>query len=62
MAAFQANAERFGREWIMIANPTYGSFDTAPFGEIFFDHFLHPGELPGDVEGGNLGGGTVFQF
>ena len=35
MAAFQANAERFGREWIMIANPTYGSFDTAPFGHDF---------------------------
>ena len=23
--------DRWGREWIMIANPTYGSFETAPF-------------------------------
>jgi len=35
LAAFEANAQRFGREWIMIANPTYGSFDTAPFGHDF---------------------------
>jgi acid phosphatase len=26
-----ANRDRWGREWIMIANPSYGSFETAPF-------------------------------
>lgn len=35
LKAFEANAQRFGHEWIMIANPTYGSFDTAPFGHDF---------------------------
>ena len=35
LAAFEANRARWGREWIMIANPTYGSFDTAPFGHDF---------------------------
>lgn len=35
LKAFEANAQRFGREWIMLANPTYGSFDTAPFGHDF---------------------------
>jgi 5'-nucleotidase (lipoprotein e(P4) family) len=29
---FEENKERWGREWLMIANPTYGSFDAAPFG------------------------------
>jgi acid phosphatase len=29
---FEANKERWGREWLVIANPTYGSFDAAPFG------------------------------
>jgi predicted secreted acid phosphatase len=29
LKAFEANRTRFGREWIMIANPSYGSFDTA---------------------------------
>lgn len=29
---FEEHRERWGREWIMIANPTYGSFETAPFG------------------------------
>jgi 5'-nucleotidase (lipoprotein e(P4) family) len=27
--------DRWGREWIMIANPAYGSFETAPFGHDF---------------------------
>jgi 5'-nucleotidase (lipoprotein e(P4) family) len=35
LAAFEANRVRWGREWIMIANPTYGSFDTATFGHDF---------------------------
>jgi len=33
--AFEENAARWGREWIMIANPSYGSFDTAPYGHDF---------------------------
>ena len=28
---FEENKERWGREWLVIANPTYGSFDAAPF-------------------------------
>lgn len=28
---FEANRERWGREWIMLPNPTYGSFESAPF-------------------------------
>jgi hypothetical protein len=27
--------DRWGREWIMIANPTHGSFETAPFNHDF---------------------------
>jgi 5'-nucleotidase (lipoprotein e(P4) family) len=33
--AFEENKARWGREWLMLANPTYGSFDTAPFGHDF---------------------------
>jgi acid phosphatase len=35
LKAFDENKDRFGREWLVIANPTYGSFDTAPFGHDF---------------------------
>ena len=28
---FEESRERWGREWLVIANPTYGSFDAAPF-------------------------------
>lgn len=35
LKAFEANRARFGREWIMIANPSYGSFDTATYGHDF---------------------------
>lgn len=35
LKAFDENKERWGREWLMIANPTYGSFDTAPYGHDF---------------------------
>ena len=28
---FEANKERWGRDWIMLANPSYGSFESAPF-------------------------------
>jgi acid phosphatase len=31
----EANKDRWGREWIMIANPAYGSFESAPFGHNF---------------------------
>jgi len=33
--AFEDNKERWGREWIMLANPTYGSFETVAFGHDF---------------------------
>ncbi len=29
---FDENKQRWGREWLVVANPTYGSFDAAPFG------------------------------
>lgn len=32
---FEANKERWGREWIMLANPSYGSFESAPFGHDY---------------------------
>lgn len=35
LAVLEQHRDRWGREWIMIANPTYGSFDTAPFGHDF---------------------------
>ena len=35
LKAFEENKVRWGREWLVIANPTYGSFDTAPFGHDF---------------------------
>lgn len=38
---YQENIERWGREWIVIANPTYGSFESAPFKGDF--------KLPEDV-------------
>ena len=31
----EANRDRWGREWIMIANPTYGSFESAPYKHDF---------------------------
>ena len=33
--AFDSDMAYWGRQWLMIANPTYGSFDTAPFGHDF---------------------------
>jgi acid phosphatase len=35
LKVFEANRDRWGREWIMIANPAYGSFESAPFGHDF---------------------------
>ena len=32
---FEANQAHWGRDWIVIANPTYGSFESAPFGHDF---------------------------
>jgi 5'-nucleotidase (lipoprotein e(P4) family) len=33
--AFEAGIRYWGRQWLMLPNPTYGSFDTAPFGHDF---------------------------
>jgi acid phosphatase len=35
LKAFEANRERWGREWLMLANPSYGSFESAIFGHDF---------------------------
>jgi 5'-nucleotidase (lipoprotein e(P4) family) len=35
LKAFEENEDRWGRDWVMLANPTYGSFDTAPYGHDF---------------------------
>jgi 5'-nucleotidase (lipoprotein e(P4) family) len=35
LKAFDDNKDRWGREWLVVANPTYGSFDTAPYGFDF---------------------------
>jgi 5'-nucleotidase (lipoprotein e(P4) family) len=35
LKVFEEHKPRWGREWIMIANPTYGSFESAPFGHDF---------------------------
>jgi len=32
---FEANKDRWGRDWIVVANPTYGSFESAPYGHDF---------------------------
>jgi acid phosphatase len=31
----EEHKDRWGREWIMLANPAYGSFESAPFGHDF---------------------------
>jgi acid phosphatase len=33
--AFDAGMPYWGKQWLMLANPTYGSFDTAPYGHDF---------------------------
>jgi acid phosphatase len=33
--AFDADKAYWGKQWLMIANPTYGSFDTATYGHDF---------------------------
>jgi 5'-nucleotidase (lipoprotein e(P4) family) len=35
LKVMEEHRDRWGREWIMIANPTYGSFESAPFGHDF---------------------------
>lgn len=35
LKAFEANRARWGREWLMLANPSYGSFESAPFGHDY---------------------------
>ncbi|MBI3504800.1 MAG: 5'-nucleotidase, lipoprotein e(P4) family [Proteobacteria bacterium] len=32
---FEANKDRWGREWIVLPNPSYGSFESAPYGHDF---------------------------
>ncbi len=33
--AFEAGLPYWGKQWLMLPNPTYGSFDTAPYGHDF---------------------------
>jgi 5'-nucleotidase (lipoprotein e(P4) family) len=35
LKVYEDNKDRWGREWIMLANPGYGSFETATFGHDF---------------------------
>jgi 5'-nucleotidase (lipoprotein e(P4) family) len=35
LKVFEDNRDRWGREWIMLANPSYGSFESAPFEHDF---------------------------
>lgn len=35
LKAFEAAKEHFGRDWLMLANPGYGSFESAPYGHNF---------------------------
>jgi len=35
LKVLEQHRERWGREWIVIANPTYGSFESAPFNHDF---------------------------
>lgn len=35
LKAFDAGMPYWGKQWLMLANPTYGSFDTAPYGHDF---------------------------
>lgn len=35
LKVYEDNRERWGREWIMFANPAYGSFESAPFGHNY---------------------------
>ena len=35
LKAFETVKEHFGRDWLMLANTGYGSFESAPFGHNF---------------------------
>jgi acid phosphatase len=35
LRVFEQHRDRWGREWIMLGNPAYGSFESAPFGHDF---------------------------
>ena len=35
LKVYEANKQRFGREWIVLPNPTYGSFESATFAHDF---------------------------
>jgi len=35
LKVLEQHRDRWGREWIVIANPAYGSFESAPFGHDF---------------------------
>lgn len=35
LKAFDSDMAYWGKQWLMLANPTYGSFDTAPYGHDF---------------------------
>lgn len=35
LKAYEAAKEHFGRDWLMLANPGYGSFESAPYGHNF---------------------------
>jgi len=35
LKSYEANKDRFGKEWIMLPNPTYGSFESATFNHDF---------------------------
>ena len=35
LVVLEEHKDRWGREWIMLANPTYGSFESAPFKHDF---------------------------
>ena len=39
LASFNKNLAHFGHDWIMFANPEYGSFESAPFNS---DYSLSP--------------------
>jgi len=41
LKVYEENKARWGREWIMLANPSYGSFESAPFNH---DYKLSPDE------------------
>ena len=32
---YEENAARWGHDWLMLSNPSYGSFESAPFGGNF---------------------------